>query len=265
MTNVVGICGIAAALLLANGAMAENLAPFPKWSEPRRVTDGPKDHLLASYFAIDSWSPNRRYMSVLETELNGRLPEANERCTIGFVDLEDGNKFIPITTTACWNFQEAAMVHWMNDDEILFNDIRDGKFKTVIMNWRTKEERVLPMPVSAVSEDRTWAVSLNYARLSLTRPDYGYAGPGQDPLENEEWPEKDGLWTMDPSCVGRTPLDAEDQDPSRQAWASSCVLLPYRNLEGREKDILPCAFGRLVQQGHPQGILLGDYKLYCQS
>ena len=175
----------------------EGLAPFPEWSEPRRVTEGPKEHLLASYFAIDSWSPNKRYISVLETELNGRLPEAGERCTIGFVDLEDGNRFIPITTTACWNFQEAAMVHWMNDDEILFNDVRDGRFKTVIMNWRTKEERVLPMPVAAVSEDRTWAVSLNYARLSLTRPDYGYAGNGQDPLENEEWPEKDGLWTMD--------------------------------------------------------------------
>ena len=40
-------------------------------------------------------------------------------------------------------------------------------------------------------------VAVNYARLSLTRPDYGYAGPGQDPLEDEEWPEKDGLWTMD--------------------------------------------------------------------
>jgi hypothetical protein len=65
------------------------------------------------------------------------------------------------------------------------------------MNWRTKDEYVLPMPVSAVSEDRTWAVSVNYARLSLLRPDYGYAGPGQDPRENVPWPEDDGLWTMD--------------------------------------------------------------------
>ena len=141
----------------------EGLAPFPEWSEPRRVTEGPKEHLLASYFAIDSWSPNKRYISVLETELNGRLPEAGEWCTIGFVDLEDGNRFIPITTTACWNFQEAAMVHWMNDDEILFNDVRDGRFKTVIMNWRTKEERVLPMPVAAVSEENLWGQTLQRA------------------------------------------------------------------------------------------------------
>ena len=171
--------------------------PFPKWGEPRRVTNLGHEHLLASYFAIDSWSPNKRYLSVLETDLNGRLPEPGERCTLGLVDLENGNRFIPVATTACWNFQEAAMAHWMNDDELLFNDMRDGRFCTVVINWRTKSERVLPMPVSAVSEDRTWAVSINYARLSLTRPDYGYAGHGQEPRESETWPEDDGLWTMD--------------------------------------------------------------------
>ncbi len=89
------------------------------------------------------------------------------------------------------------MAFWMDADTILFNDLRDGRFSAVVMNWRTKEERVLPLPVSAVSEDRRWAVSVNYARLSLTRPDYGYAGPGQDARETVEWPEDDGLWTMD--------------------------------------------------------------------
>ena len=178
--------------------LAVALAAFPEWSEPRAVTQGPHEHFLASYFAIDSWSPDRRYMLVLETDVNGRLPEAGERCTLGVVDLEEDNRFIPVTTTACWNFQEAAMAFWMDNDTILFNDVRDGKFRTVIMDWRTgKDIRVLPMPVSAVSEDRTWAVSVNYARLSLLRPDYGYAGPGQDARETVPWPEDDGLWTMD--------------------------------------------------------------------
>lgn len=177
---------------------ADELAPFPEWSDPQAVTCGPHEHLLASYFAIDSWSPDKRYMLVLETDINGRLPEAGERCTLGVVDLENANRFIPVSTTACWNFQEAAMAFWIDNETILFNDLRDGKFKTVVMAWRTgKELRVLPRPVSAVSEDRTWAVSLNYARLSLVRPDYGYAGSGQDSLADEEWPENDGLWTMD--------------------------------------------------------------------
>lgn len=173
------------------------LTPFPEISRPYAITKGPHEHLLANYFAINAWSPDNRYVLVLETDLNGRLPEAGERCTLGVVDLRDGNRFIPVTTTACWNFQEAAMAHWLGNDEFLFNDLRDGRFVTVVLNWRTKRERILPRPVSAVSADGTWAVSINYARLSLTRPDYGYAGPGQDPLEAVTWPEDDGLWVMD--------------------------------------------------------------------
>ena len=193
--EVFGRMGLSAAIACA-ALTAAALAPFPQWSAPRRITDGPHEHLLANYFAIDAWSPDHRYMLVLETDLNGRLPEANERCTLGVVDRADGNRFIPVTTTACWNFQEAAMAHWIDDDTFLFNDFRDGKFVTVVLNWRTKAERILPMPVSAVSEDRTWAVSINYARLSLTRPDYGYAGDGQDARASSIWPEDDGLWTM---------------------------------------------------------------------
>ena len=187
----------AMAVVCVFAVTAEEPAPFPDWGKPYAVTSGPYEHLLASYYGINSWSPNQRYVSVLRTDLNGRLPEAGERCTLGLVDLQDGNKFIPVTTTACWNFQEATMAHWLNDDEIIFNDLRDGKFKAVVINWRTKKERVLPMPISAVSTDMKWALSINYARLSIVRPDYGYAGDGQDPRETVEWPEDDGLWKMD--------------------------------------------------------------------
>ena len=90
--SAVRLAGLAA-LGLCLGLHAE-LAPFPKWSEPRAITKGPHEHLFASYFAINSWSPNNRYVTVLETDLNGRLPEPNERCTLGVVDLQDTNKFI---------------------------------------------------------------------------------------------------------------------------------------------------------------------------
>ena len=116
---------LAAASMVSLACAGEELAKFPTWNAPRAVMSGPHEHFLASYFAIDSWSPDKRYMLVLETDVNGRLPEPNERCTLGVVDLQDGNTFIPVTTTACWNFQEAAMAFWMDNDTILFNDVRD--------------------------------------------------------------------------------------------------------------------------------------------
>ena len=55
--------------------------PFPEVGEVRAVTRGPHEHLLASYFAINAWSPDNRHLLVLETDVNGRLPQVGERCT----------------------------------------------------------------------------------------------------------------------------------------------------------------------------------------
>jgi hypothetical protein len=175
------------------------LKPFPEFSAPRAITKGPHDHFLANYFAINAWSPDNRYVLTLQTDIKDKLPDGAP-CTLGLVDTEDDNRFIPVTTTRCWNFQEAAMAHWMpcEKDTFVFNDMRDGKFCAVVMNWKTKEERVIPgFPVSAVSEDGTWALSINYARLYVTRPDYGYAGDGQDARADTVFPEDDGLWRVD--------------------------------------------------------------------
>ena len=189
-----------AVMLAANvaGVAFAGLAPFPELSAPRAVTQGPHDHFLANYFAINAWSPDNRHLLTLETDLKDELPDGRP-CTLGLVDLADGNRFIPVMETRAWNFQEAAMAHWLPNEKDTFvvNDFRDGKFVAVVRNWRTGAERVIPHPVSAVSEDGTWALSINYARLYLTRPDYGYAGEGQDPRRGIVFPEDDGLWRVD--------------------------------------------------------------------
>lgn len=184
--------------LVLFGCKEPSPTPFPEIGDAYAVTSGPYDHLFASYFGINSWSPDGRYVSVLETDINGRLVGEDETATLCLVDLQNNNKLIPIAKTYCWNFQEAAMAHWLPwaDNTLLYNDRRDGKFVTVILNWKTKEERIIPYPVSAVSQDGLWAVSINYARLRLARPDYGYAGEGQDAKADVSWPEDDGLWLV---------------------------------------------------------------------
>ena len=197
-----------------------NLPPFPSFSVPRAVTRGPHEHLLANYFGINAWSPDLRYLLALETDIRHGLPDGRP-CTVGLVDLADGNRFLPVMETRTWNFQEAAMAHWLpgraarrsaptelraarrsvptGDEADLFvvNDLRDGRFVAVVKDWRTGAERIVPHPVSAVSEDGSWALSINYARLYLVRPDYGYAGEGQDPRRGVVFPEDDGLWRVD--------------------------------------------------------------------
>ena len=173
--------------------------PFPKIGDAYAVTTGPMEHFFASYYGVNSWSNDGRYIAVLETDLVNRLPQADEPATICLVDLKNDNALIPVAKTYCWNFQEATMFHWLPwaDDTFIYNDRRDGKFVSVILNWKTGEERIIPYPVSAVSEDGLKAVSINYGRLYHTRPDYGYPGGGQDPMLDVSWPEDDGLWVVD--------------------------------------------------------------------
>ena len=184
------------AALVASVATAEE---FPTFSKPRAITSGPKDHLFASYYAINAWSADGRYATVLETDVKGRLATENDPAVLGVVDAQDNHRFIPLTDTRCWNFQEATMAHWLGtapQTHFIFNDKVDGKFVAVIFDMTTKARRVVPYPVSAVSAAGKWAVSINYARLRLTRPDYGYDGNGQDARVNTTWPSDDGLWLV---------------------------------------------------------------------
>lgn len=221
--------------LVLVAACREKLPEFPEVGEPYAVTCAPHDHFMANYFGINAWSPDGRYLAVLETDINGRVPEEGEAATLALVDLQDGNKLIPIGKTLCWNFQEAAMFHWLpwEDGACIFNDCRDGKFVSVVYNWKTGTERIIPYPVSAVSKDGTKAVSVNYARLRLCRPDYGYAGKGQDPLRDDIWPDSDGLWVVDlRTGEGRLILSVRDaaaqmtqiEDPKGLAYFCHTVL-----------------------------------------
>ena len=180
------------------GAAKPVLPPFPTVGKAFSITNAPFEHLLANYFGINPWSSDNRYIAVLETDIKGRLPEADEAALVYLIDRGDHHRMIKIGKTYCWNFQEACMFHWLpwEDGACVWNDRRDGKFVAVVSNWKTKTERIIPRPISAVSEDGEWAVSINYARLRLTRPDYGYAGNGQDPLRNVAWPDNDGLWLV---------------------------------------------------------------------
>jgi len=178
----------------------DNAVHFPAISKCQAMTSGPKEHLFASYYGINSWDATQRYTTVLQTDIQNRLPSENDPATLGLVDMET-MQFIPLTETRAWNFQQGCMAHWLGtapDRLIIFNDLRHGQFVSVIMDVHTRQEvKTLPYPVSAVSPNGQEAISINFARLRKTRTDYGYGGRGQDPRLNDPFPKDDGLFKID--------------------------------------------------------------------
>ena len=173
---------------------------FPEIKGPEQLTDNANEHFLASYYGINSFDKTQRYVAVLQTDIKYKLPDENEPATLGLLDITD-NSFTPLTTTRAWNFQQGCMAHWLGtspDSLIIYNDIREERYVSVIMNVHTKEEiKTIPFPVAAVSPDGREAISINFSRLRLTRPDYGYGGGYQDPQENNAFPDDDGLFLID--------------------------------------------------------------------
>lgn len=176
------------------------IVTFPEISEPIQITGGEYEHFFASYYGINSWSKSQRYVTVLQTDIKHKLPDENDPATLGLVDLTT-NEFIPLALTRAWNFQEGCMAYWLGsspDSLIIYNDYRDGKYVSVILNVHTKEEvKTFQHPVSAVTDDGTKAVSINFSRLRITRQDYGYGGEGQDARADVKLPADDGIFLMD--------------------------------------------------------------------
>ena len=125
-----------------------------------------------------------------------RQPNPDNPATIGMIDLENNNRWIPLAETFAWCWQQSTMLQWLPsapDSKIIYNIREDGQFKSVIQDVNTGEKQTLPRPIYAING--TQAVSLNFARLNRTRPGYGYVGVA-DTGENDPHPADDGVIWM---------------------------------------------------------------------
>ncbi len=165
--------------------------------EPIAVTKGPKHHFFG-YYGICPWDITGRYMLCLESGFHERPPTAADTAVVGLVEMATG-RFEPLAETRAWNLQQGAMLHWLPsapDRLIVFNDRQGDRFVSVVLDIHTGKRRVLPRPVSGLSRDGRWAVSLNYARLASLRPVVGYAGL-PDLFADQLHPAEDGIYLMD--------------------------------------------------------------------
>ena len=180
-------------------------------SEIHKVTQGPMHHFFG-YFGLQPWDSSGRFLLCLEVALHDRPPKADDKAIVGMVDLAS-SEFIPLAKTSAWNFQQGAMVQWMPkriDSEIIYNDRRDGRVVSTILNVQTGERRTIPYPVSAVSHDGKTALSLDFGRLQRIRPGYGYAGL-DDPFTGQRHPAGDGVRLVDlETCEGEVVVSLSD-------------------------------------------------------
>lgn len=164
----------------------------------RAVTSGPKAHFFG-YYDKCPWDMTGRYLLGMEIDYCDRQPEPGEVLTVGMIDLEDGDRFLPIDQTAAWSWQQGTMLQWLGsapDREIIYNGVDGDRYVSIVRDVQSGESRTLPRPIYAVDASGTTAVSLDFDRLNRLRPGYGYhALPEAYP--DDPAPDSAGIYVMD--------------------------------------------------------------------
>ena len=161
----------------------------------------PSDNLeyFFGYYDKSPWDATGRYMLCMRAKDTWSEPDPIGEAEIILIDTQDGNSFQVLAKTHTWNVQQGCMAQWLGPDyksKVLYNDLRDGKYCSVILDVVSKKERVLPMPVYTVSADGKTALSLDFSRLHSLRLGYGYAALPEK-TKGIALPYETCIWKMD--------------------------------------------------------------------
>lgn len=163
----------------------------------KSVSEKIEGHSFFGYYDVCPWDETERYILLHESGFIDRRWNEDDSVNVGMVDTKEGDHFISIGETASWNFQQGARLQWMPDEptKVIYNIREEGKFKSLIYDIESKEERKLENPVYSLSPKGKFALSVNYSRLDRLGG-YGYKG-GKDEHEDDPAPEKDGIFRVD--------------------------------------------------------------------
>lgn len=163
------------------------------------------------YYDKSPWDALMRYMLCMRAKDTWSEPAPLGKADIFLIDVSEGAivpdgfkmdggaKVKKIATANTWNVQQGCMAQWLGLDfksRILYNDMRDGKYCSVVLDIETMEERVLPLPCYTVSADGKIALSLDFSRLHSLRLGYGYAVL-PEVTKGVALPDTTAIWKMD--------------------------------------------------------------------
>ena len=140
--------------------------------------DDPDSEYFFGYYDKSPWDAMGRYMLCMRAKDTWSEPDPLGEAEIILFDTTDGNAFRVLATTHTWNVQQGCMAQWMGPDfssRIMYNDLRAGKYCSVIKDIKSGVENVLPIAVYTLSNDGKTALSLDFSRLHSLRLGYGYA------------------------------------------------------------------------------------------
>lgn len=163
----------------------------------KRISPNDGMEYFFGYYDKSPWDITDRYMLCLRAKNTYKSVAPKEPAEVILFDTHDNNSYKVLGKTSAWNVQQGCMLQWLGpnyNDEIIYNDFRNGQYCSVILNLKNKKERVIPMPVYSVSSDGKFALTLDYSRLHNLRPGYGYSNKEESVTGKS--PESPCIWKI---------------------------------------------------------------------
>lgn len=178
-----------------------------------RISPDDSNHeYFFGYYDKSPWDITDRYVLCMRANDTWSDVSPREKADILLIDTQKNEnnpeRVKKIAETRAWNVQQSCMLQWLRTDyssRVLYNDYRDGKYVSIILNLETMEEKVIPAAVYSVSADGTFALTLDFSRLYNLRPGYGYYNVPEK-TEGLALPDTTAIWKVDLETGDVTPL-----------------------------------------------------------
>lgn len=196
-----------------------------------RVSPNAPGEYFFGYYDKSPWDASGRYILCMKAYDTWSDPDPKTTVDLLLLDTQNEYKARKIATSHVWNVQQGCMLQWLGPDfrdKVIYNDMRNGKYCSVILNIKTgKEEQIIDMPVYTVSNDGKTALSLDFNRLHRLRKGYGYSLLEEE-TKNEKQPDKTAIWRINLTTGEIIPLlkytDFLKFEPRKEMKDSECKV-----------------------------------------
>lgn len=162
-----------------------------------QISSDGEEHLFG-YYDKSPWNKDESKIIYLEVNNSSIETAPKSEASIIMKDLAS-NKEVKIGVTRAWNVQQGCMLQWLGPDyssKIIYNDFINNELRSVILNLKTNEKKIVDYPIYSVDANGQYALTLDFYRLHRLRPGYGYSNK-IDHSKDSKIPEGYCIWSID--------------------------------------------------------------------